>query len=599
MVHGNPGSVLLKQSIVAGWGIEGRSRLAVGVFALLCLDALAGGFSVAMLLPLVNAMLGTVPPPGPIAMLYGAVEGLARVVGATMGPAFLVFFFSVVLLIKAALSLLTQIATTWFGQTLLRDWRERLFGGYIGRDLSIAQAELRGHAVNVITREAPQAHGYVLNMIGLAANGLTLLVQLTLMTIVNAQLVAIGVAVGVFIYFALFRYLVKTSHRLGLRTLEKSKSMVERFVQTLSNLRDVQLLQIENRKVGEMRSDNKALYRAEMRFGLVRAAPAIAVEMLFALGIAVFGLAIAVQSGSSVNHLLTEAVFFIAATYRLLGSISAMATDWVRIANRRSSFDALMTELRRFHASPLLTKGRTVRSLDTDVEIRELSYSTSQGMPIFKAASAIIPRGQITVLFGPSGSGKTTLLDLISRLHEPPAATIVANGQDVTLFERTSWMRLFGYVSQEPTLFADTLYNNVALGRPGVGDQEVQWALNVAAVSDFVDGRSDPNQIWLEENGANLSGGQRRRVAIARALVTRPAVLMLDEATQAVEIAMERDFLRRLSQIGTTVLIVSHRLETADFADHILFLKEGSLSVVQSKTELEIVTESQLHTGKE
>jgi ATP-binding cassette subfamily C protein len=569
------------------WTLPGHRLAAMALVALFCADSFLGGISIALVIPLTNVMLGGQVTGSGLQFVNDLLQAAGAKLGIPVDATLLLMLFASILIAKAILSLVVQFASVWYGQRLLRGWLNRLFFAYITRDISAAQTDLRGRAVNIVTREAHHAYGFVLNEIGLTVAAIAFLVHLATMSAVNIQVVFVGVVCSAVVYLLVFRPLLKVSHRIGLKSLSGNQGLVERFVQTLSNLRDVQLLQLEEQKLKEMRDHNDALHRLELVFGWVRAAPAASLELFFALGIAAFSVIVVLYGGSGMNAMLGEMAFFLVGTYRLLGFASTMATEWVRCANRKSSFDAMMGELSRLESIPERAGGMPVQDLRSDIEIRNLSYSPSEGELLFDNVSARILRGRINVLYGASGSGKTTLLDFLCRLREPPEATIFANGRDVTTFQHRDWMKLFGYVSQEPKLFVDTLYNNVALGRDGVGAEDVRWALEHAAATEFVSAKTDAGSIHVEEDGANLSGGQRRRIAIARALATRPKVLILDEATQAIEISLEQDLLRGLALTGITVLVVSHRLETADFADQILHLRDGRIEVLSARAALE------------
>lgn len=567
--------------------LPGHRLGAAGLVSLLSLDSVLGGVSIALILPLSSIMLGTTPAVGAAAKLYDVLESAAHALGHSITAPLLLLFFAAVLLGKAVLSFFSKVAGFWYSQAILHDWLDRLFASYIRRDVSVAQTEMRGHAINIVSREIHQAFGYIVNDVTFSAALIAFLVQFVIMSLVNINIVIAGSLVGLLMYFAVFRPLVKMSHRVGVMTLDGNKSMIERFVQTLNNLRDVKLLQLEDQKIAEVQAANLSLHRLEMKFGIIRSAPSTALELFFALGIAAFGVAISFYSGDEVNRLLGETAFFVVGTYRLVGFASTMTTEWVRRANRKSSFDAVMVELQRLSVDDAEAENLPIDELRSDIEIRNLSYATGTGEPIFSDASGRILRGRINVIYGGSGSGKTTLLDLLTRLREPPAGAIFANGQDATRFLRDDWMPLFGYVSQEPTLFAGTLRDNIVLGRKTVEAGDVEWALEHAMAHEFVNAKNSESQFWVEEGGVNLSGGQRRRIAIARALATRPDVLILDEATQGVEIGVERDLMGKLARTGLTIIVVSHRLETAELADQILHLKDGRLSVVASMSELE------------
>lgn len=187
-----------------------------------------------------------------------------------------------------------------------------------------------------------------------------------------------------------------------------------------------------------------------------------------------------------------------------------------------------------------------------------------------------LPAGATTAVVGPTGAGKSTLSGLVLRLMDPDTGEIVLDGVDLRQIRRGGIPEVATLVAQTPFLFDDTVEGNVTLGRD-VTDEQVRRALDVAQASGFVDRLPDGAQTHVGERGASLSGGQRQRIALARAVVRDPALLVLDDATSAVDPAVETailDGLRERSE-GITVLVVAYRMSTIGMADHVIYLEHG------------------------
>jgi ATP-binding cassette subfamily C protein len=183
---------------------------------------------------------------------------------------------------------------------------------------------------------------------------------------------------------------------------------------------------------------------------------------------------------------------------------------------------------------------------------------------------------------GGSGEGKTTLVDLLVGLLKPASGEVLIDDTPLKGHRRTTWRRSIGYVPQEVLLFHDTIQRNVTLGAEAVTREDVEWALEAAGALEFVRALPEGLDQVVGERGTELSGGQRQRISIARAIVTRPDLLILDEATTALDPETERsvcDALRRLAET-ITIVAISHQPAIKAVADQILEVSGGEVSEV-------------------
>ncbi len=219
-----------------------------------------------------------------------------------------------------------------------------------------------------------------------------------------------------------------------------------------------------------------------------------------------------------------------------------------------------------------------VTSFQRDIVFDSVTFSYGN-VPVITRFDLTIKKGETVALIGPSGAGKTTITDLIERFYDPTNGSILLDGIDIRQYDLAQYRRLFSLVSQDVVLFNDTIYNNIVLGAQGVSDTDVVAALKAADIYEFVAALPEGLQHRLSDRGANLSGGQRQRLSIARAVLRNSPILILDEATSAMDTETEREIQKALDTLtaNRTVVAVAHRLSTIQNAHHIVVLDKGRI----------------------
>jgi subfamily B ATP-binding cassette protein MsbA len=190
-----------------------------------------------------------------------------------------------------------------------------------------------------------------------------------------------------------------------------------------------------------------------------------------------------------------------------------------------------------------------------------------------------VPRGKIIALVGASGAGKSTLVDLLSRFYDISAGEILLDGLDIREYKLRDLRSLMGIVTQEPVLFNDTIFNNIAFGLENASREAVEQAAKVANAHDFIMQAPLGYSTNIGDRGIKLSGGQRQRLTIARAVLANPPILILDEATSSLDSESERLVQEALDQLmkNRTAIVIAHRLSTVQHADQIIVMKDGHI----------------------
>ena len=213
------------------------------------------------------------------------------------------------------------------------------------------------------------------------------------------------------------------------------------------------------------------------------------------------------------------------------------------------------------------------------VAFRNVDFRYDPRREILRNVDFAVPPGARVAIVGPSGAGKSTIARLLFRFYDVSDGAIEIDGQDIRDVTQDSLRRAIGVVPQDTVLFNDTIYYNIAYGRPGAGRAEIEEAARLAHIHDFIAALPDGYQTMVGERGLKLSGGEKQRVAIARVILKAPKILVFDEATSALDTKTEREIQASLAEVaaGHTTLAIAHRLSTVVDADQILVIEAGRI----------------------
>ena len=370
--------------------------------------------------------------------------------------------------------------------------------------------------------------------------------------------------------------------------------MAQSAEQTLSAQQEVKIYGMqdaEQRRYAELARNN---LKMGLKVEATRATASAAVQFMAGLALAlilVLASTEAIRGGMSAGSFVT-----------LMTSMMALLPSLKRLTNVQSiihrgiaASERLFAILDQDDESDAGTReiGRATGLIDYDNV--SVQYA-KQSRPALSNLSFTARPGTVTAIVGRSGSGKSTLIRLLPRLYEPSAGRIRLDGTDIGEFTLAGLRRPVALVSQQVMLFDDTVLANVRFGRPEADDDAVRRALASANAEEFVSQLPEGMHTRIGERGNRLSGGQKQRLAIARAILKDAPILILDEATAALDNESERLVQDALSHLipDRTTLIIAHRLSTVEHADQVLVLDEGRL--VESGTHLELVSRGGLYS---
>lgn len=435
-----------------------------------------------------------------------------------------------------------------------------------------------GGFANAFATEASRASDAYQNAVTVIAFGIQTAVCFGLAAVVSWQATLAAAAFGAVVVGGSYR-LVYMSRQAGARRTELLKSILGQLTDVLYVVKPLKAMGREAQVGPLLEGGTRRLRRALKREVLSREA-LVSLQEALLIGGLIGWLYVALTRWS----LPLETVFMLVVLFgRTLSSLTKAQRHYQRLVAQESAYWSLQETLRQSGAAGEHNPGVERPRLTRAVTLDDVSFAYAD-QPILRRASCTIPAGDVTLLIGPSGTGKTSLGDLIAGLLQPDAGNVRIDGVPLSTIDLQAWRHAIGYVPQEMLLLHESVFANVTLGDAGLTPADVEAALRAAEAWDFVRALPDGMETRVGERGARLSGGQRQRVAIARALVHSPQLLILDEATTALDPESEAAICRSVQRLRgeMTILAISHQPALLDIADHVYRLEAGRLTLVES-----------------
>ncbi len=387
--------------------------------------------------------------------------------------------------------------------------------------------------------------------------------------------------------------------RASRRCLENMAAIYRVLQESFLGIKVIKVYTMEPYQRRRFFGETKNYYRRAMRIVRLEALTSPAMEMIGMSAVAV-GLLI----GASLVISQTDTIWGIrmsdgpmdpetlALLYTLLAGVSDPARKLSTVYGKLMRAVAAADRIFAFLDEPVKVADRPLAQAlprhSKSIELRAVQFAYPGTEPVLKDVELKVSFGETVAIVGPNGSGKTTLVSLIVRFYDPASGQVLIDGHDLRDIQLRSLRQQLAYVSQEVTLFDDTVRNNIAYGRAEATQQEIEAAAKRAYAHRFILSLPEGYETRLGEHGAKLSGGQRQCIALARAILRDPAILILDEPTSALDVESESLIQRALSDFarGRTTIVVTHRLGILQMAHRIVVMDEGRIVDVGRHDEL-------------
>jgi ATP-binding cassette subfamily B protein len=376
----------------------------------------------------------------------------------------------------------------------------------------------------------------------------------------------------------MLRKLIRRINAIAMSQFTGGAQIMQTMQETVQGIRIVKAFTLEERmrakfdaSVGTLESDSVKMARVSNRAGpLMDTLGGIAIAL-----VVMYGGYRVIIGGSTPGAFFSFMTAFLLA-YEPAKRLAKLNLDLSNgLVGVRLLFEILDTPA----SEPIDDKAPPIVLHDARVEFADVEFAYRAGEPVLKSFSFVAEPSKVTALVGHSGGGKSTVLNLILRFYDVQQGSITIDGQDTAAVSRRSLRRQIAYVGQDIHLFSGSIRDNIALGRPGATDAEIEAAARAAHAHDFITSFPKGYDSPVGEHGVSLSGGQRQRVAIACALIKNAPIILLDEATAALDAESEKHVQEAVAELckGRTTIMIAHRLSTIMHADKIVVIEGGQV----------------------
>jgi len=375
-----------------------------------------------------------------------------------------------------------------------------------------------------------------------------------------------------------------TRDETGKAVVEENKQFGLRMWESINSLQLIRAFAQEDYEQDRFLQTSDRVRRRLLRLDMLWATPGPVSEVSITV---LIGALILVAESASIG--IAALAAFLSLLYRLQGPTRELLQSKIALDGLAGAIDDVDDFLRTTQ-TPFLSQGSlSAPALRTAVEFRSVSFRYAAGQPLaLQDVSFSIPAGKTTAIVGESGAGKSTLMALLFRFMDPTTGEVLADGMPLSAFQLRSWRKRLSLMSQEVYLFNDTIAANIAYGDLDSDQHDLREAARIAKADDFICSLPEGYQTQIGDQGMRLSGGQRQRIALARTILRNPDILLLDEATNALDVETEQAFQIALEQYSheRTVVVIAHRLATVQAADQIIVMSKGRVVEVGAPDQL-------------
>ncbi len=460
----------------------------------------------------------------------------------------------------------------------------RLLRAYLYSPYTFHLQRNSAELVRNVTSEVPQM------FVGVLVPTLILVAEIMVMSCITLLLILVepvgsaiaAVFLGVSI-FGLNRTIRNQMSGQGLIRQEEGGQMIQWVNQSLGGVKETKVLGRETFFLDAFVRSAKAFGKANLFVGLATQLPNLFIDTVLIAAVLLIVIFSLIQ-GRAIQSILPMLSLFAIAALRLMPSAKRIVSTITTIRYFKHAVDLIYQDLVSLETASILQPSIDRAASPTNqlkqlIELRNIHYQYPNATkPSLLGISLAIKKGELIAFIGSSGAGKTTIVDVILGLLQPTEGEILVDGKNI-FTDLASWQRQIGYIPQSIYLSDDTIRSNIAFGlaTDRINEEQVWSAVKAAQLEELVYSLPDRLDTLVGERGIRLSGGQRQRIGIARALYHNPEVIVMDEATAALDNTTEREFMQALESMSghKTMITIAHRLSTVKNCDRLYFMQNG------------------------
>lgn len=563
------------------------------------LAAIFGVFSFVMMQPVLEILFmqsKEVSTKLPWSFSFGAIKNnfyffitqMKHEHGAEMAMVFVCVMLIIAVFLKVLFTYLGSYHSVSIRNGVVRDIRTMIYNKIIGLPIGFFTEERKGDIMSRTTGDVQEVENSIMTSLDMFFKNPILILAALITMIVYSPQMTLFVLILLPIAGGIIGKIGKTLKKTSRRGQDKMGELLSTIEESLSGLRIIKAFNAEHKMSARYGEENNSYRRImnSLQRRRVLAHPVSEFLGTFVIVIVLlYGGSLILHSQSSLTP--SGFIAYMVVFYSIINPAKAFTEAFYDIQKGLAAMNRIDMILTA--KSTLVDKPNPVplKSFEKIIRYDRVRFAYQKD-DVIKDVSLEIPKGKTVALVGQSGSGKTTFVELLSRFYDVREGSISIDGIDIRDMKMHDLRNLMGLVSQEPILFNDTFFNNIAFGVEDATMEQVVEAAKVANAHDFISATENGYNTNIGDRGSKMSGGQRQRISIARAVLKNPPILILDEATSALDTESEKlvqDALERLMQNRTSI-VIAHRLSTIQNADQICVFQDGEITERGTHEEL-------------